>query len=288
MSGGSTDNTVGMSIRWGASQNLLRWSHDRATTEADLTRAIHHLKAAFDQLTPSPSQILAYDYSDARLIISASREIGVFPVDPIVDSAVQGIVGEPEFSLRVLDLVVANQLLGIDLPGPQRLEFVAGHGQLFDLASSRQLPMSGDEISALCDQAWAMQYTSGGPFAATILELCDRGTTLQRNLLAVLAIELFVRHHGELPRTLDQIVGDVDDEWLVDPFSQNGSRLIFKADDKFALVYTLGPDGADDGYSLKPGARESSSEPGKLVSGESFTEGYRIPLSSRSQNRDVE
>jgi hypothetical protein len=72
-----------------------------------------------------------------------------------------------------------------------------------------------------------------------------RAQAQQAAARSVIAIERYRRIHGEAPKTLDQLVPEFLDQPPVDPF--DGAPLRYHSDAAGYKVYSIGPDGIDQG-----------------------------------------
>ena len=73
----------------------------------------------------------------------------------------------------------------------------------------------------------------------------DRNQAELRMLLCALALRCYRLDHGELPPALADLVPEYLAEVPVDPFS--GRPLVYRRQDGEYLLYSVGPDGQDDG-----------------------------------------
>jgi hypothetical protein len=80
---------------------------------------------------------------------------------------------------------------------------------------------------------------------ASVRAADSRYTALLRLLIAELAVQAYRLEQEAAPRSLDQLVPDYLGEVPLDPFS--GDPLRYRAGAPVPLVYSVGPDGDDDG-----------------------------------------
>ena len=72
-----------------------------------------------------------------------------------------------------------------------------------------------------------------------------RRQTSARLLMLGLALRNFHEKHGDFPDRLSELVPDDLPISLQDPFS--GKSFVYRKQDKQVLLYSVGPDGQDDG-----------------------------------------
>jgi hypothetical protein len=72
-----------------------------------------------------------------------------------------------------------------------------------------------------------------------------RAQAEQATTRSAIAIERYRRVHGEAPEKLDQLVPEFLDQPPVDPF--DGAPLRYRVDAGGYKVYSIGPDGIDQG-----------------------------------------
>ena len=90
------------------------------------------------------------------------------------------------------------------------------------------------------------EITGGSLYAAEVIRASyNRHDTRVQLLIADLAVRSYRREHGELPEALSVLVPDYITAVPHDPNS-NG-RLIYRVTDDGYLLYSVGPDGKDDG-----------------------------------------
>jgi hypothetical protein len=81
--------------------------------------------------------------------------------------------------------------------------------------------------------------------AVPLEELRKRIETLNRLLQTDLAIRLFQSDHGRLPASLAELTSEYLAELPLDPYS--GQALIYRPSEEEGDLYSVGPDGKDDG-----------------------------------------
>ena len=92
-------------------------------------------------------------------------------------------------------------------------------------------------------------------FLAHYLGLAER-----RLMATALAIRLYELDHGRRPETLDQLVPEYLPAVPIDPLAADGRRMCYRPDADSPVVYSVGPDQADNGGVLV----FSESDPGEI------------------------
>jgi len=69
----------------------------------------------------------------------------------------------------------------------------------------------------------------------------------RRQLIVMMALELYKRNHGELPAQLEALVPKFISAVPLDPFDDSGGAFTYRREGEGYLLYSLGFDGKDDG-----------------------------------------
>jgi len=164
----------------------------------------------------------------------------------------------------------------------------AGIQPMFDLKSSASRPLSGVELEKTFTPVPAIDLLAGFPPLKLTIAARDHEFLRHSAILAVLAIERFVRRNGRFPASLEECSQIVDSERFSDPYQTANRPLIFRANADYAVVYSLGTDGVDDAYPVEPPDGNQQSSVTRLSHlGQTF-EGYRIPLWRPESDADVD
>jgi hypothetical protein len=93
------------------------------------------------------------------------------------------------------------------------------------------------------------RMTPSGPLLAgrTYLGMFEHETAELRQIQTTLACQLYLRVHGSLPNSLDDLVPDYLPAVPEDPLTKSGPHLLYRNYDFAAVVYSRGWNGADDG-----------------------------------------
>jgi hypothetical protein len=76
------------------------------------------------------------------------------------------------------------------------------------------------------------------------------GVAALRCARLALALELYRRQRGSLPDRLEDLQADLGSGAILDPFT--GKPLIYRVDRNSYVLYSVGPDGRDDGGKISP------------------------------------
>ena len=128
-------------------------------------------------------------------------------------------------------------------------------GKFVAASQSKTLPLrqaiwqTGDEISALLNSSsvrWRYPLTKlMMPSLQASTDAICRAQALQAATRTAIAIERYRRIHGQPPGALDQLVPDFLATSPIDPF--DGAPLRYKIDAAGYRIYSIGPDGIDQG-----------------------------------------
>jgi hypothetical protein len=189
------------------------------------------------------------------------------------------VFGEPEYSEALLKLLLANQLAGIEVAPSKRPALVARDDRIFDLPALPGKRISGVELATLLTQPSAISVQAGFPLIETSLYALNLERTCQSAMIALLSIESYARRHGQFPSSLEEFPKSFAMGLFTDPFHAGAGNLIYRADNDFAVVYSLGADGIDDRHDVAPPDDEQQNSWTKLRhDNRRWFEGYRIPL----------
>jgi hypothetical protein len=258
---------------------LLAWAHHANTTAEDIEHAILVLSEEFPSMTLPYSVTLKHEYLAAQNCLKDLDEsYWVFDSSPVIDSALIFVLGEPEYSMVLLDLVLANQLAGIDVAPPVRPPFILADDRLFDIPAVPRKHVSGVELAELLDAVSAIEAVSTIPWIRHAFTRMKIERTFASTMISVLSIESYVRKHGQFPLSLDAFTQALPKRLFADPNIENSALLTYRSNDEFAVVYSLGADGVDDRHPVDPSDESSRTSTHRLGNSNGSFEGYRIPL----------
>jgi hypothetical protein len=260
---------------------ILSWAHHANTTAEDLEHAIVVLSDEFASMTPPYSETLKHEYLvEQNFLRSLGPGTRGFTNLPILDSGLMFVLGEPEYSQVLLDLLFSNQVAGIDIPPSARPKLVTGDNRVFDIPAVPGKCISGVDLRSLLAGVSATAAEGGGlPWMSQSIFAVNIEQTAKSTILAVLSVEWYVRKHGRFPSSL----GEFPKSWAIglfaDPYHSTSGDIIYRADDEFAVFYGLGADGFDDGHDVAPhNAKQQNSWSQLRHDDRQWFEGYRIPL----------
>ena len=173
----------------------------------------------------------------------------------------RSLLGQRVMGIRVFDNSIG---LGPDVPEAHRLQplhdvdettFLMLMAKYISAANSKTAPLrdairqAHDELAPIMDSSIARwRYPIARYMAPDVLldvDVCCRAQARQSIARTAIAIERYRRVRGETPKTLDQIVPEFLEKSPVDPF--DGAPLRFKSDAAGYKIYSIGPDGIDQG-----------------------------------------
>ena len=274
------ERILGTSILAIVTPGLLSWAHHPQTTATDLENAITTLSDTYSELTSPHSVTLKYEYIALTKLLSEIRYRNeVFDDNLLIDTVAMFVLDEPDFSKAALAHVFKNQLACVDQDLASRPRWIPGSTDLFDIPASSTQELSGNELAKALAIAPAIVHL-GGPLhlkqqlVSGEIERCFHAT-----MLAVLAIQHFVRLHGRFPQSLEECAAPDSAEPFSDPCMSRYQPLIYNTDGNYAVVYSVGVDGIDDGHSPKPTDEKLTGKWSQLRgSPREWFEGFRIPL----------
>ncbi|MFT5328156.1 MAG: hypothetical protein ACI8P0_006068 [Planctomycetaceae bacterium] len=269
-----------------ASLGIVAWAHDPSTTAEDIEHAIEVLSKDYAEMTSPYSDAFKLEYIAFRKLLSTDKSRGwISDPRPRNDSPLLLGLSQSQRSARVLDLVLGNHLAGIEQDLATAPPLLPDDYRLFDLKASSAQPVSGIELADLISQPMATQLPAELPKARNAVTSRSIQEVFQATTLAVLCLEQFVREEGNFPATIEEACDVGRRELIIDPFHPGNQPLIYRANDDFAVVYTLGYDGVDSQVPLLPPHGTSTTLIERLPR-YSATEGYRIPLLRRDIEHD--
>ena len=96
-------------------------------------------------------------------------------------------------------------------------------------------------LVTLCGEAQHRESLAG---AENAVKRCQ---ATRRQLIVMMALELYKRNHGELPAQLEALVPKFISAVPLDPFDDSGGAFTYRREGEGYLLYSLGFDGKDDG-----------------------------------------
>tara|TARA_R110002072_G_scaffold13481_2_gene56862 strand:+ start:56974 stop:58512 length:1539 start_codon:yes stop_codon:yes gene_type:complete len=259
---------------------LLSWAHHANTTARDLEHAIAILPDEFASMTPLYSETLKHEYlAEQDFLRDSGPRLRIFTNLPAIDSGLIFVLGEPEFSLTLLDLHLANQVAGIDLTPSARPKLIAGDARIFDIPAVPGKTISGVDLQHLLSRVSVTTVGGGGlPWMSHSIYALNLERTFESTMIAVLSIEYYVRKHARFPSSLAEFPESCAKALFADPLHSSSGNIIYRAAENFSVVYGLGEDGFDDGHRVAPPERDEQASWDRLDDSRGRFEGYRIPL----------
>jgi hypothetical protein len=254
---------VAASMHAMASAGLARWAQQPEVTSEQLRQALADARSDY-HLYESPSNVLKTDYLAARNSFQDPNWGQMLaPIDPNAPRTVvtgkamrlgYWIMGEPELTVRILRQIVANQLPEIDKPLAQRRKLVgAGTAMLFD--PDPAVPLAPGQLATAAIDGAIRRSSLTRLMVPGMKQFDDvmlRQSARQAALEALLSIQMYRRDHGELPKSLSDLVPAYLTSIPVDPCSRSGGPLLYRRDESTTgILWSVGEDGSDDGGALE-------------------------------------
>ena len=255
-SGFAVERLTGRVLHHWATQGLNRWGASSFVTKEMLSSVYQQVRDAGHMSQPVSSMLKA-DYIAYAQSLNRSDWVQFddkFVSDPdylvVAKRLGYWIAGEPLAMQRLLRQILANQLNEIDKPLPDRQPF-AGDGRVMLFQPDPRLPLKPHHLSpteidrALQRSIMPKIWTPQIKFAVDVIA---RERAQQVTIELALLLQIYRRDHGEFPERLSDVIrGDVD-EVPVDPCDKNGKPIRYRRDNPHsAIVWSVGPDGNDDG-----------------------------------------
>lgn len=274
------ERLTGNAIFPAVSAGILSWAHHQDTNAAELDHAIHVLRKDYEELTALSSVTLKNQYIVVRKQMPEVRAgVGLFAVNPQLDTLSMFLHGEPDFSESAMAHIFNNFLSNVDSDLATRPPIIHGVYSLFDVSTSSTHTIGGKELSKALQIPPAIYRVVNISRLDQFLASRELERTFHATTLAALAIESFVRTHLRFPKSLEECAAGHSKELFADPNQPGYRPLYFDADDNYAVVYSIGTDGLDDGHIPGQPAKGCEFSWGRLNAfGRGTFEGYRIPL----------
>jgi hypothetical protein len=97
-----------------------------------------------------------------------------------------------------------------------------------------------------------LQHASGADVDRGFDAAFLREAAVWRLLIAHLALESYLKERGQLPRSWDHVTAAGLPPLMADPYDPDGKALQFKASDKGYDLYSVSPNGIDEGGVAPP------------------------------------
>ncbi len=231
-----------------AAKGIIRWAEDPRVTAAQLRAAIDDLHAA-DQLATPLSDALKCEYLVLRNWLRQDRMEDVVYISggrPAPQWRSQSfLLGDPEYSKRILRHAFDNWLSEIDKPRWQQAPPDAGNFGLFEIPAGKRASLPPREIQArIMSECRAKRLL---PAIGQWNEAQQRAAAREAALKLALACQTYHRLHGDWPAKLDDLTPNILSELPADPLGKTGETFLMKRDSDELIIYSVGWDGADDG-----------------------------------------
>lgn len=246
---------VAIAMHATASEGVTRWAADPANDAEALRGALRDTREAY-ALSQPLSEAFKVEYLYISTSLADPRIMGPGAATPVPVQKLSMIVAEePTMSQAVLKRAFANYLSHCDQPRFQRPALVPGTGKFFSRSS--EVPMPAGELSPE-DLEQALQ---GAPLArlslppiSASIEAHDREMAREALLELTLVLQLHHREHGAFPESAAELTGPDMKQIPIDPFGK-GEPLRYRREldpAEGATIWSIGPDGVDDGGRSDP------------------------------------
>ena len=239
---------VGISFFGHAAKGIPRWAEHPQVTAAQLQSAIEDLRTAEKLATPN-SEALKCEYLMLSELLRRDRLEEFLDhsrgTPPSLFRAQTFVLGEPEYSTRLLRHTFDNWLSEFDKPRWQQAPLSPGVFGLFEIPAGKRLSMSPRDLEVrIMSRSLAVQLI---PAVSQFNEAIQRAAAREAALKLTLACQVYHRLHGDWPARLEDLTPDVLSELPADPLGKSGETLRIKRDGDELIIYSAGWNGADDG-----------------------------------------
>lgn len=276
-SGLAVDRLTGRAIHHWATQGINNWGASSRVTKEMLSSCYAQVRSA-DLMSQPVSSMLKAEYVAARNTLrrpdwiqfdaTGNHDDADFVV--YAKHVLYWTIGEPLNLKRLQKQILANQLPQIDKPLPERLP-VTGTGRVLLFQSDPEEPpkprhLSPPEIDrALQRSKLSRLWISNIKFAVDVIAR-ERGQ--QATMELTLLLQMYRRDHDEFPEELSSLFPEYVDALPVDPCDPTGELIRYRRDGpRSAVIWSVGPNGVDDGGEVSDTRSGNSIDVGFVVSG---------------------
>lgn len=269
---------VGIAMFYNAADGINRWSQNPAVTTDMLQKALADFREA-DQLTPPNSVAMKTEYLVLLNTLRNAKSLHeLFDGDVGISGQLQTpalfVMGEPELSLRVFQHVFCNQLLEIDKLKRERAPTAPGAFSLYDLPSGAAPCLPSAELERVIHSALLARMTLP---AYVQTDIAMQNEAVKRAAVSLmLACQLHHRSRGDWPTKVEDLVPESLAEPPADPLGKSHELLRLKREGDDLVIYSVGPNGIDDGGNIGSTGSSSTSE--------HLDQGYRLKRPVRREN----
>lgn len=220
-----------------------------------LRRAIDDVVADFEMTAPISTTLKSEYLSMRNLVKSLSLdELGGLSDSPETLSGIAlYFTGEPELVWGTTRLAYANYLQCIDEPRHMRPKRRPGDWGLFavDVPVLRsRTTVTPAEIVSLLNRSLLVGVLMSRSTFQQFDDAIGRELAKQATLIVTLAVQCYHRERGHFPQQLEDLVDSYLDQLPTDPFCSSSGPILYRLEKDGAVVWSVGPDGVDDGGSF--------------------------------------
>ncbi len=264
---------IGISFFQQAAKGITRWADDPRVTAVQLQTALEDIRAA-DKLATPNSDALKCEYLVLRELLGRDRldELVSSPpsMSPPLFRTKAFLLGDPEYSQRLLRHFFDNWLSECDKPRWQQAPLAPGHLGLFEHPAGTHASLPPRDINArFMSPCFAREFL---PALGQVNAAFQRAAARESVLKLALACQIYYRLRGDWPVRLDDLKPEILLDLPADPLGRSGETFLMKRDGDELIIYSVGWNGADDGGQV-----------GVLSSdGTWLDEGFRLRLPTKS------
>jgi hypothetical protein len=257
-SGVAVEQLTGRAMHHWATEGLNRWAAHPDVTRDHLISVQRQVREA-DELSLPLSSLFKAEYLAASNTLKRHDWIQLqmdqfcgnrSEYEDFAKRVLYWTVGEPVATQRLMKHILANQLNEIDEPLPERRPYVGvGVVMLFDpdpTVPRKPRHLNPAEIERALQRSMVSKtWIENLKF---VVDMIDRERAQQVTIELALMLQAYRRDHGEFPDDPSAIVPTYAEAWPVDPCDKRGKSIRYRRDiSQSAVVWSVGPDGNDDG-----------------------------------------
>lgn len=241
----------GISFFQQAAKGITRWAEVPQTTAAQLQSAMEDIRTADKLATPS-SDALKCEYLVLRELLGRDRldEFVSSPrsMSPPMFRTQAFLLGDPEYSQRLLRHFFDNWLSECDKPRWQQAPLAPGHLGLFEHPAGTHASLPPRDINArYLSPSFAREFL---PALSQFNAAFQRAVARESALKLALACQTYHRLREDWPVRLEDLKPEILSDLPADPLGMSGETFLMKRDGDELIIYSVGWNGADDGGQL--------------------------------------
>ena len=162
------------------------------------------------------------------------------------------VLGEPELAKRIVRQLYSGYRSQLHVPHRNRTELVeVARGSIKWFEDTGSPDLSERNLTSAFHHSffygtWGCLHL-GAVLEPWLLQSFEHETVRLRQLRVALACQIFLRKHGSLPESLDELVPEILPTIPDDPMTKSETHLLYRNTGNFAVIYSRGWNGIDDG-----------------------------------------